>query len=96
MGNVVCVVIWQKMLESNWNSFRALVTMEKHNICLPLVEDYCVRIKEGSSCGLDPSLHNDRSVKILFKSVKMQHGSAAQFVRKHGIMRQGLEICCLI
>lgn len=51
-----------------------------------LMKNSVFKLRGKKSCHPDLSLHNDTGVKILFKSVKVQCGSAAQFVRKQRIM----------
>lgn len=47
-------------------------------------------------CSADAKQHHDTDVRILFKSVKVQYSTEAQFVRKHNIMCQRPKICCWI
>lgn len=44
----------------------------------------------------DTAQYNDTDVRILFKIVKAQCSTEAQFDRKHKIMCQWPEICCWI
>lgn len=101
VGNVHCVTQSSHLAENRSSqieiAFGALVRMETIMYACHLMKNSAFKLRGGKkSSHPDPSLHNDTSVKILFKSVKVQSCSAAQFVRKHGIMCQGQKICCLI
>lgn len=79
-------------------AFRALVRMETITYACHLMKNSAFKLRgrgggEKKSCRPDPGLHNDTRVKILFKSVTVQYCTAAQFVRKHGIMCWGRKIC---
>lgn len=78
-------------------AFRALGRMETITYACHLMKNSAFKLRTGGmgqgSCRPDPGLHNDTSVKILFKSVAVQYSTAAQFVRKHGIMCWRLKIC---
>lgn len=100
VGNVHSVTQSSHLAENRSSqieiAFRGLVRMETIMYACHLMKNSAFKLRGKKSCRPDPSLYNDTSVKILFKSVKVQYCSAAQFVRKHGIMCRGLKICCLI
>lgn len=47
-----------------------------------LMKNSAFKLRGKKSRRPDPSLHNDTSVKILFKIVKVQYCTAVEFVRK--------------